>query len=246
MPTLLVDAIGANSGHIPVTAPKVGAYTTGNGIMWDAGQIDRFKGHSGLVLIDQAANDGLAGGANVKDSETGAATIAEVVATAKRFGPKAFSTYIQKSNIDACRSALADEHLEGMTYWMADWNLTQAQATELLVGDIMAVQFASPSSNPNTILPGTNLTLREANVDLSITRDAWHAAPARKPSGELRAELTFNLATGRWTLKPLAGEGKIVWGREAWASAEVQIDTGGKQVGHWRVKPMAWNAKPLG
>lgn len=39
---------------------------------------------------------------------------------------------------------------------------------------IVAVQWASPSSNPDTPLPRSSLTLRQANCDLSVTLDYWH------------------------------------------------------------------------
>jgi hypothetical protein len=248
MATLLVDAIGADSAHIPVTVPKVGIYTTGQGIAWTEAERARFTGHSGEALIDQEATDALAGGATVKDSETGAASIANVVATAKRFGAKAFATYIQRSNLETCRAALAAEDLVGMTYAVADWNLTEAQAIAMLGGDIVWVQYASPTSNPNTILPGTNLTLREANADLGVTVDSWHALVTDpKPKGIVRFEGTFDMSTGHWTLTPQPGETKLTWGaKEAAAGAEIQIGTGGASRGRWRLKPLPWNSPPLG
>ena len=39
---------------------------------------------------------------------------------------------------------------------------------------IVAVQWASPSSNPDTPLPRSSLTLEQANCDLSVTLDYWH------------------------------------------------------------------------
>jgi len=64
--------------------------------------------------------------------------------------------------------------------WLADWNLTEAQAAALL-GTLIhgmtcrAVQWASPSSNAATVIPGTTITLAQAQVDLSATEAAWHA-----------------------------------------------------------------------
>ena len=40
-----------------------------------------------------------------------------------------------------------------------------------------AVHWASPTSNPGTIVPGGTLTLAQAQVDLSVAEDAWHPAP---------------------------------------------------------------------
>lgn len=66
-----------------------------------------------------------------------------------------------------------------VTCRLADWNLNRAEATAK-VGTYVAgmtcigVQWASPTSNPNTILPGpSGLTLRQANVDLSVVDARW-------------------------------------------------------------------------
>ena len=66
--------------------------------------------------------------------------------------------------------------------WLANWNLDEAQAAALTGGRIhglacRAVQWASPTSNPGTIVPGGTLTLAQAQVDLSVAEDAWHPAP---------------------------------------------------------------------
>jgi hypothetical protein len=62
---------------------------------------------------------------------------------------------------------------------VADWSLSEAEAAKILTtsGDypVVAVQWASPTSNPNTLVPGSHLTLSEANVDLSITVASWFA-----------------------------------------------------------------------
>ena len=39
----------------------------------------------------------------------------------------------------------------------------------------MAVQWASPTSNPNTIVPGGTQTLADANIDISVTIPSWFA-----------------------------------------------------------------------
>ncbi len=61
---------------------------------------------------------------------------------------------------------------------LADWNLNATQASAK-VGQYVhgmscvAVQWASPTSNPHTILPGTSLTLSQANVDLNEVDANW-------------------------------------------------------------------------
>lgn len=51
-------------------------------------------------------------------------------------------------------------------------------------GTIIGYQWASPSSNPATILPGTGKTLREANADLSVVNAAWMPLPTPPPPPE--------------------------------------------------------------
>jgi hypothetical protein len=67
----------------------------------------------------------------------------------------------------------------GVDLWVANWSLSEAEAARLLTtsGDypVVAVQWASPTSNPNTPVPGSTRTLAEANVDLSVTVASWFA-----------------------------------------------------------------------
>ena len=62
---------------------------------------------------------------------------------------------------------------------LANWNLNQVEASAL-VGTFVHgmtcryVQYASPTSNPDTILPGTSMTLSQANVDLSEVDPSWN------------------------------------------------------------------------
>ena len=53
-------------------------------------------------------------------------------------------------------------------YRIADWNLSEHLAGLAAYGDVYAGQWASPTSNPNTVIPGTNHTLATANVDLNV------------------------------------------------------------------------------
>lgn len=68
---------------------------------------------------------------------------------------------------------------------LANWNLDQAHASTLIGTHVhgmtcRGVQWASPSSNPHTPLPGTTLTLAEANVDLHVVQ--WDWAPSSQPA----------------------------------------------------------------
>jgi hypothetical protein len=92
--------------------------------------------------------------------------------------------YANRSTFPAIAAALnaagpQDLYHRYVRLWLADWSLSSAQATALLGTHldghkIVAVQWASPSSNPDTPLPRSSLTLSEANCDLSVTLDSWH------------------------------------------------------------------------
>jgi hypothetical protein len=68
----------------------------------------------------------------------------------------------------------------------------------------VGVQWASPSSNPNTVLPGpSGKTLREANVDLSVVDAGWvpsgmgkAPAPAPKPVAKVMTRLLGEFSDG--------------------------------------------------
>jgi hypothetical protein len=186
----MIDATGASAHNIP-QAPKVAGYVTGSGIVpWSAADWALFP-HSGHVRIDQDAGASDPLGSDVLDVEYQAATVAEVpgwVKTRIAHGITWSTIYGTDSTLAACRAALDAAGPHGwyaghVDCWLADWNLSQAQAAAL-VGTLVhglscrAVQWASPSSNPATIVPGSHLTLAQANVDLSVAAESWHPAPS--------------------------------------------------------------------
>jgi hypothetical protein len=123
----------------------------------------------------------------VLDVERGAATpgqVAHWVRTRHAAGKRFSDVYTNRSTFPAIAAAL-DAAGPGALYhrhvrlWLADWSLSRTQADNLLGTrlhghKVVAVQWASPSSNPNTPLPRSSLTLRQANCDLSVTLDYWH------------------------------------------------------------------------
>lgn len=190
----MADTIGPDSRYITDVFVKVAGYRTGGpDVIWNPGDILRFQGHTSLVSIDQS--DGLSvygkGLADVADIERGAGTIDHFLPAAQeraRVG-KDNNLYCSwdnlPSNVMRCLTAKLDVSKIG--FWVANWNLDQAQASELvgeftldlgngqkIVINIVAVQWASPSSNPDTILPGSSMTLKQANIDLSETADNWY------------------------------------------------------------------------
>jgi hypothetical protein len=133
------DAVRANVGHLP-KGPAAG-YSTGTGIVpWGAAE---WKAHPGAVRIcqDPGATDPTA---DVLDVEAGAATIgvaarwAEAAAanvnTGKRPGQRHPAVYMSLSMVTPVVNALIHGGIaEGVSLWVANWNLTEAEAAALVV-----------------------------------------------------------------------------------------------------------------
>lgn len=192
---LMIDAIGVDAHNIPGTAQKVGAYVTGSGIVpWNDAQLSRFGNRA--VTINQLPADPGDTNADVCDVETGAATMADAVGWAQHrlnMGKRP-AVYVQQSNLTALVDALVKSGVTSADIWLANWNLSATEAAtevENATGPfpVKAVQYASPSSNPTTNLPGTSQTLAGANCDLSIADLNWpEIAPPVKglKSGEVK------------------------------------------------------------
>lgn len=197
----MADTIGADAGNIPESFSKIAYYVSGGGsIPWPPSQIARFP-HAGHVRIDQSPGLQMyaAGTADIADVEPGAGTIAAFIAGTEARVKRGQSghVYCSVSAVPDVVGALitAGHGLFGhVGYWVADWNLSQAEASRMVGsyavavpghGDVSiivdAVQWASPSSNPDTVLPGTARTLKDANVDLSETSPTWFAFVPPKP-----------------------------------------------------------------
>lgn len=189
----MLDAIGANAGAIPAGVRRVAIYLTGSGgVPWNQADIARLKHDDPelqtLLRIDQSNSVLSFPFYVIKDIELGASTIGTFVAEAKERAKVGLRTgaYIQISSLAALRQAVeANGLVDHVEYWVADWNLTRDEAVAYLRDNpsVKAVQWASPTSNPHTLVPGTNRNLVEANVDLSVTRADWPAplAPRRGP-----------------------------------------------------------------
>jgi len=189
MTTNMIDSIAATCHNIPVGTRKVAGYVTGTAdIRWTRGNWNRFNPrHTGLVRIDQSAGGRDPLGSDVLDVEKGAATPGQVthwVRTRHAAGKRFSDVYANRSTFRAVAADLNAAGPQAMFHrqvrlWLADWSLSRAQAAGLLGTrlhghKIVAVQWASPVSNPDTPLPRSSLTLQQANCDLSVTLDYWH------------------------------------------------------------------------
>lgn len=189
---VMVDAIRVNAHHIPRDIPKVAGYVTGTGdVPWTATEWGYFP-RAGHVRIDQspALASFSAGHADVADVEFLAGTIGSFVRAvrARIAAGHIWSTiYGTDSTIAAAAAELAAAGPHSWYYghvdcWLANWNLDAAQAAAITGTRVhgltcRAVQWASPTSNPGTVVPRGTLTLAQAQVDLSVAEDAWHPAP---------------------------------------------------------------------
>lgn len=201
----LIDATHDNVGHIPGGTPKVAGYTTGTkDIAWTAADWAMFP-RAGHVRLEQGWAWGYAQaiGCDGFDVEAQAVTPAEVVQGVKwriAAGLTWTTIYASDGLLAAVTRALQGAGPQGWYWghvdcWLADWNLSEAEASAKL-GQLIhgltcrAVQWASPTSNPGTIVPGTtNVTLQQAQVDLSVSQPGWHAftPPPPPPAPHLLA-----------------------------------------------------------
>lgn len=190
MTQLMIDVTGrslpgllaALAGRYPAV---LGGYVTGTpDIDWPAGFWTELAGHTGLFRFDQSPGLNLftGGAADCADVEAGAATIEAAISSAvhreKDHGWYSW-IYFSRSQLEHARQLAADAGLKKVRYVVADWSMNLAAASAFLAAnpDTSAVQWASPSSNPGSTVPGTSRTLADLDVDLSVTVDGWFAPP---------------------------------------------------------------------
>lgn len=183
---LMVDTIGANALRLP-PATTVAGYVTGTGVVpWSDSTWAHFTGVK--VRINQAnGSNPLLG--DVLDVENGCWSNSDAARAAKtRQDAKVqVSLYTSRSNVSALVNACEAAGVTGGHLWVADWSMSEVKAQQEVEAasgpwPVVAVQYASPSSNPNTNVPGTGKTLGEMNVDLSVKNAAWLApAPVAPP-----------------------------------------------------------------
>lgn len=179
--TVMLDTIGANAGNIPLGTPYVAGYPAGLApVTWTPSDFARFTG-SRIVRIHNGAGNPLAPHLyDVMDIETGALTPQGATQLHRErvdAGIPWSTLYGTDANLAltiALIQNMGDHYWIGhVNTWLANWNLNQAEAEALIGTEIhgatcVGVQWASPTSNPLTVVPGGNETLRAANVDISV------------------------------------------------------------------------------
>lgn len=148
-------------------------YISGNdGIAWTEAQIQHFAG-ARVYRVNQGISQGPAEALNGDefDMETGAWTLDHllVIVAARRRVSWSTRIYCTWNNYGYIKEALARAGTGGSVFFrIADWNLDQHLADLELHADVYAGQWASSSSNPATLVPGTRLALGDAEADLSV------------------------------------------------------------------------------
>ncbi len=215
-----VDVTGVNSGNIPAV-PALGIialYATGtDGIAATSAEIARFKNAGvGVALIDQTPSLSVfaAGSADIADVEQGAGTVdSAVAAILDRQAHGLQSTiYLSYSNLDSMTSALpSDVNQDLVVYGVADYAWSQAESEDLLAANPSWAycQYGDPETNPDTLVPGTTVTLSEAQCDIDIAQSSWAdqfmaRTPYPTPTGESQ---TVYPATVNFGWQPVTGAG---------------------------------------
>jgi hypothetical protein len=208
-----VDVIGVNSANIPAVSALgiIALYATGSdGIEATAAEIARFKNAGvGVVLIDQTPSLSVfaAGLADVADVEEGAGTPETAVAAilARQAHGWQSTIYISYNSLDSLIGAFtADVDQKRVLFGVANYEWSQAQSEELLSANASWAycQYGDPDSNPDTLVPGTTVTLAQAQCDIDVAQASWadqfmftpFAAPAGQSQTVYPASVNFGWA----------------------------------------------------
>lgn len=176
----MMDTIGPDAGNIPRSCRKILAYITGPGVAWAIAAIKAAAKHADVIACDQSDNTNAYRFYRtlILDVENGAKEISHAIIQIRaraKLGLRS-TAYTFEANEAEFRREVA---LAGLTSWVdwliADWNLNRDEAIARLRTDktLVGIQWASPTENRDTICPGTNRTLGELNIDLSVTRGLW-------------------------------------------------------------------------
>jgi hypothetical protein len=221
-----IDVTTAYASGVPYQAGGLRAYYgTGAGIAETAAQVAAAKAAGmGIAMYDQTPGlaDFASGEFPMADIENYAGTAAaahNAVAARQGRGQQSL-LYTNQANLLALKQAITSS--AGVSYGVANWSLSLDQAVAALAAnpDWAFVQFGDPRSNPTTLVPGTTMTLQQANADINVARYSWasqflagatvpppYVPPAVHPSG------LPVYANGSRTIQYLQGRPAAVWMR---------------------------------
>lgn len=192
-----VDCIHAAVGLQPRSLIAVMGYVTGTpDIKWTDQDWARFP-YAGKLRVDQTPQleEFAALDADVADVEPRAGTLEAFIPAARTRAHAGHSStlYISWGN-GGSELARARQEVDqaggvgGVRYFIAEYSWSMQTAIAFMDdpanSDVVGVQFATPGSNPRTILPGTDhTTLAQAAADLSVKRASWFGSAALPATG---------------------------------------------------------------
>lgn len=187
MSVTMLDSIRVTAPNIPRTTRKVAGYVTGSGdVPWHSATWAMFP-HS-HVRIDQAAGLGVPLTSDVADYEPGCKTLGDTMDWLHDRAQRSWwstvyvgEPYSVNYSMAELTAAVRDAKLRHVQYGVCRPDLNQTEAIGLLNqvdGGTVWVQWATPASNPNMVVPGGHQTLKVANVDVGVTCDSWFARSA--------------------------------------------------------------------
>jgi hypothetical protein len=226
-----LDTVRTTAQHIPAGTPNVGGYVSGTGVVpWTETEWAMFP-HAKKFRIYQATGVAVdPHGYDIIDIEDKAATPQNAAQETKNrveAGVEWTTWYATRANALATVNALkslGEQYFIGhVNLQLADWNLNEEQAAALIGTfvegiTVVSVQWASPESNPNTIVPGGSLTLGQSNVDISVSDGNWipsgpfsGVTSAPIPVTEYHGELVTDDGHGGVTAKPVSSTDDTHW-----------------------------------
>lgn len=165
------DCTGSRAGLLSLKTPVIWPYVTGEGVAWSEEEIRLFRGAGAKIYLVNQGDASKPFLGDEFDVESGAITPQQVISIIQARRERKWSTRVY-GTYDTYREVTAELVTLGLrrsVWWrIADWNLSAHLAELELWGDVYAGQWASPTSNPNTLLPLTGLTLAQAGADLNV------------------------------------------------------------------------------
>lgn len=232
-----VDMVDCTHSALPrvrgTSIRRFGGYVSGSpDIQWTAQDFASLPNGSAVVSIDQSSNpQPLTAVVHVvEDVESGAESIASAVKIAgeRIWAGRDDTVYVEQSLLAAFEQAVA--------------------AAGLPKGKVVGYQYASPTTNAGTNLPGTFLTLGEANADLSVVLATWLPLPepAAPRVRQWSAEIQVSVPEGSTGV--LRFHGELVLKDGAWTIGGLPgvVHWSGPGGGGWRVKGLPFDAPPFG
>jgi hypothetical protein len=216
-----------DAAEIPAHAQACAGYVGGRWPSWQP-MVDRFPHLASLGRVVPIAVN-TSEKARILDVETGDASAEQAGPWVKGMiaeGVHDPGVYCSRAAMPAVKASLAAAHLDRSEYvlWVADWTYHAH-----LPAGYEACQW-------------TDKPAGAGSDDESLCSDEFFPPLPPVPHGAANAQLSYELATGKWRVAPAPGV-VVFADKSLWCSAEVQFN---EHTGAWRVASLPYDAKPLG